>query len=101
VSKARRLVVVDAVRGGEAAGTIYRFEPEELSLHPDAYKMSVHEIGILDVIRLAGLLGRAPQTTIIGVEPKSLEIGMELTPELQAKVPRIIELVLDELKSSR
>jgi hydrogenase maturation protease len=62
--------------------------------------MSVHEIGILEVIRLAGLVGRAPQTTIIGVEPRSLEMGMELSPELQAKVPRIIELVLDELKSS-
>jgi hydrogenase maturation protease len=100
VAKADRLIVIDAVRGGEAPGTIYRFGPEELSLRRDGYKMSVHEIGILEVIRLARLVGQAPQTTIIGVEPRSLETGMELSPELQAEVPRIIELVVDELESS-
>jgi hydrogenase maturation protease len=100
VANAHRLIVIDAVRGGEAPGTIYRFGPEELSLRRDGCKMSVHEIGILEVIRLAGLVGQAPQTTIIGVEPRSLEMGMELSPELQAKVPRIIELVVGELKSS-
>jgi hydrogenase maturation protease len=100
VAKAHRLIVIDAVRGGGAPGTVYRFGPEELSLRRDGYKMSVHEIGILEVIRLAGLVGQAPQTTIIGVEPRSLEMGMELSPELQAKVPRIIELVVGELESS-
>jgi hydrogenase maturation protease len=100
VAKARRLIVIDAVRGAEAPGTIYRFGPEELSMHSDSYTMSVHEIGILEVIRLAGLVGQPPQTTIIGVEPKSLEMGMELSPELREKVPRIIEVVMDELKSS-
>jgi hydrogenase maturation protease len=99
-AKADRLIVIDAVRGGGVPGTIYRFGPEELSLGSNAYKMSVHEIGILEVIHLAGLVGRTPQTTIIGVEPGSLEIGMELSPEIQAKVPRIIELVVGELKSS-
>jgi len=62
--------------------------------------MSVHEIGILELIRLSQLVGQTPKTTIIGVEPKSLKMGMELSPEIEAKVPRIIELILDELKPS-
>jgi hydrogenase maturation protease len=45
------------------------------------------------------LIGKTPQTTVIGIEPKSLEMGMELSPEIKEKIPRIIELVLDELKS--
>lgn len=100
VMGAERLIVIDAVRGGGPPGSIYQFNIEELTTYPDVYKMSVHEVSILEVIRLSGLVGRTPKTTVIGVEPKSLETGMELSPEIQAKVPRIIELILDELKHS-
>jgi hydrogenase maturation protease len=95
-----RLIVIDAVKGGGSPGSIYRFGPEDLVSHTDTSKMSVHQIGILEVTRLSGLVGKLPETTIIGIEPKSVEMGMELTPEIQSKVPRIIELVLNELKSS-
>jgi hydrogenase maturation protease len=94
---ADRLIVIDAVRAGEAPGSIYRFGIEDLTKYPERYKMSVHEIGIVEVLHLSRLLGRIPKTTIIGVEPKSLEMGMDLSPEIHARVPRIIELVLDEL----
>jgi hydrogenase maturation protease len=93
-----RLIVIDAVRGGEAPGSLYRFGIEDLTTYPQRFKMSIHEAGIVDVVRLARLLGRIPKTTIIGVEPKSLEMGMDLSPEIQARVPRVIELVFEELK---
>lgn len=95
-----RLIVIDSVKGGGSPGSIYKFKPEDLVTHTDTSKMSIHQIGILEVIRLSGLVGKLPETTIIGVEPKSIEMGMELTPKIQSKVPRIIELVLDELKDS-
>ena len=95
-----RLIVIDAVKGGGSPGSIYKFRPEEFVTRTDISKLSVHQVGILEVIRLSGLVGKLPETTIIGVEPKSIEMGMELTPKIQSKVPRIIELVLDELKDS-
>jgi hydrogenase maturation protease len=64
---------------------------------PSGFKTSVHQIGILEVIDLSGLIGKTPFTTIIGIEPKSLEMRMELSPEIREKIPRIIELVLDEV----
>jgi hydrogenase maturation protease len=94
---ASRLIVIDAVKAGGAPGSIYRFGPEELTLHADDSKISIHEIGILEVIRLSDLLGHVPKTTVIGVEPKSIETGMELSVEIRKKIPRIIELVLGEL----
>jgi hydrogenase maturation protease len=92
-----RLIIIDAVKGGGPPGSIYRFEIEDLAQYPCTSQMSVHEIGVRDVLRLSGLVGQAPKTTIIGLEPKSMEMGMELTPEIQAKVPRVIELIFDEL----
>lgn len=98
VTGAERVIVVDAVKAGGAPGSIYRFDIKDAPSYPDAYKTSVHQIGILEVVHLSELIGQTPETTIIGVEPKSLDMGMELSPEVQAKLPRIIELVLDEVK---
>ena len=97
VTGAARLIVVDAVKGGGPPGSIYRFDIEDAPTYPDEYKTSVHQIGILEVVHLSELIGEAPETTIIGVEPKSLEMGMELSPEVKAKLSRIIELVLEEV----
>lgn len=97
---ADRLIVIDALKGGGPPGSIYRLSPEDLTKYPEINKISMHEIGILETLHLSGLVGQVPETTIIGVEPKSLEMGMDLSPEIHAKVPRIIELILDELKNS-
>jgi hydrogenase maturation protease len=100
ITEADRLIVVDAVKGSGAPGSIYRFDINEVQNCPSGFKTSVHQIGILEVINLSGLIGKTPQTTVIGIEPESLEMGMELSPEVKAKIPRIIELIWDELKSS-
>ncbi|NVM56599.1 MAG: HyaD/HybD family hydrogenase maturation endopeptidase, partial [Desulfobacterales bacterium] len=98
VTGAKRLIVVDAIKAGGAPGSIYRFDIKDAPTYPDAYKTSVHQIGILEVIHLSELVGQTPETTIIGVEPKSLTTGMELSPEVRAKLPRVIELILEEVK---
>jgi len=97
VTKADRLIVVDAVKAGEAPGSIYRFDIKDAPSSPDAYKTSVHQIGILEVVHLAELVGKTPETTIIGVEPKSLDMSMELSPEVRAKLPKIIEVIFEEI----
>jgi hydrogenase maturation protease len=100
ITEADRLIVVDAVKGGADPGSIYRFDIDEVKNCPSGFKTSVHQIGILEVINMSCLIGKTPHTTVIGVEPKSLEMGMSLSPEIQEKIPRIIELVLEEVKTS-
>jgi hydrogenase maturation protease len=98
IIEADRLIVIDAVKGGADPGSLYRFDINDVRNCPSGFKTSVHQIGILEVIDLSELIGKKPHTTIIGIEPKSLEMGMELTPEIKSKIPRIIELVFEELK---
>jgi len=97
ISEADRLIVIDSIKGGTEPGTIYKFNIEDVTTSPDMFKTSVHQIGILEVINLSGLIGKTPETTVIGVEPKCIATGMELTPEIKAKVPRVIELVREEV----
>lgn len=100
VTGADRLIVIDAVKGGGDPGSIYRFDVKDAPSMPDSYKTSVHQIGILEVIHFSDFIGKTPEAVIIGVEPKSLEMSMELSPEVQAKVPRVIELVLEEARAA-
>lgn len=100
ITEAERLIVVDAVKGGGEPGSLYRFDIGDVKACPSGFKTSVHQIGILEVIDLSGLIGHTPHTTVVGIEPKSLEMGMELSPEIRAKVPRIIEIVLEEAARS-
>jgi hydrogenase maturation protease len=97
ITEADRLIIIDTVKGNAPPGSIYRFDIGEVQNSPSGFKTSVHQVGILEVLDLSGLIGKTPRTTVIGVEPKSLEMAMELSPEIKAKVPRIIELVLDEV----
>ena len=100
ILEADRMILIDAVRGGGEPGDLYRFDIEECNPFPDRFKTSVHQISILEVINLSGLIGSTPKTTVIGVEPKSLEMGMDLSPDVEAKVPRVIELVMEEVGKS-
>ena len=98
ITEADRLIVIDAVKGGAEPGSLYRFDINEVQNCPSGFKTSVHQIGILEVINLSGLIGKTPHTTVIGIEPKSLDMNMELTPEIKSKIPRIIDLIFEELR---
>ena len=95
-----RLIVIDSLRGESDPGTIYKFDIEDAPGSPDLFKTSVHQIGILEVINLSSLIGKTPKTTVIGVEPKTISTGMELSAQIEAKIPRIIEIILEELNLS-
>jgi len=58
-------------------------------------------MGLVENLMLMRLLHGMDDTVIIGVEPKEIEWGLELSRELQDKIPRIIEAVLAELNGSR
>jgi hydrogenase maturation protease len=99
IDGADKLIIVDAVRGGCEPGTIYRFTPQQIVAETGIIT-SVHQMGILENLSLIELVGNKPgETIIIGVEPKELEPGLELSPELQKRMPKIIQTVLEEISS--
>lgn len=92
------MIVVDAVNAGEKPGTLFRFKPDDVTGFPGNIETSVHQLGLLEVLQMGKLIGKLPDTVIIAVQPKSFDWGMELTPELQAKMPQIIDLVFKEIE---
>lgn len=94
----RQVIIIDAVRTGSEPGTIFRFTPEDISASREQVT-SLHQVGLLEALTVAEhLLDSAPQEVIIlGIEPKEIDWGLELSPEVEAAVPKVIELVMEEL----
>jgi len=95
---ADRVIIVDAVRAGGEAGSIYRFGPEELERPRAHLSLSLHQLSLREVLQAAALLGIEPEITIIGVEPKRLAPEMGLSEELEEALPRVIAAVQAELR---
>ena len=92
------LIVVDAVQGGESPGTIYKFTFDQIPFEVNTH-LSVHQVGVLEALNQVKLLGKEQKITFIGIEPQDISPwGMELTLVVAEKIPKLITLVLEELK---
>ena len=97
-----RVIIVDAAKMGIPAGTVKIFTPEDIILNGFKDAISTHSIGLKETLRLANSLKKIKNIQIIGIEPYNIEFGLEITKELQKKVPdicnQVIQLVLPGLK---
>jgi hydrogenase maturation protease len=90
------VIIIDAASGGGQPGDIYRFTPEDIDT--SNMTVSLHENNLVAGIKMLPLYNRELKSVIIfGIEPKELEGGLKLSPEIAAKVPRLIELVNKEI----
>jgi len=52
-----------------------------------------------DLLKLADMLGiKKPKVVVIGIEPKDMgSASLELSQEIEAQIPKVIDLVLKEI----
>jgi hydrogenase maturation protease len=95
-----KLIIIDAVKADNRPGTIYRISLSDADLDL-ASPISLHEMGVLDSLKTMAFFNRQPKSTvIIGIEPKTIDFGLELSPEVGEKLPEIIESVLKEIEET-
>jgi len=91
------LIVVDAVETGGKPGSCVRLAGEELPVALET-KVSPHQMGLKDLLSVAQLLGHSPgEMVLVGVQPGSIEMDTELTPEVAAVLQILVDNVLEEL----
>lgn len=91
------LIIIDALNANVQPGALFRFRPGDIKVIPDTFEVSFHQVGIIEVLTTANLLGDAPQTIIYGVQPKNLDWGLDMSEEIKAALPRVKEHVLKEI----
>jgi len=95
---AQQLLIIDAMNGAGPPGTIYRLDADSLKKDRRTL-MSLHEVGLVEVLSVGELLGWRPRTRILGVQPLEVRTpGLELTPALRAALPKVVSAVVEELE---
>ncbi|MBK1688727.1 HyaD/HybD family hydrogenase maturation endopeptidase [Rubrivivax gelatinosus] len=100
VQQATRLLIFDAIDYGLEPGTLKLIENEDVPRFMGAKKMSLHQTGFQEVLSLATLTGRYPQSVLlIGCQPEELEdYGGSLRPRIKLALEDALALGVDTLR---
>lgn len=91
-----RLVIIDAVETGGPPGTMVRLAGDKIPAYM-ALKVSPHEITLPDFLAAAKLRDLYPREVVVwGMQPESLEVGIDLSPRLAEKLDTLVDLVVEE-----
>ena len=94
------LIIIDAMKCDQAPGTVVRVEGKDV---PAAFRtrISPHQLGLSDLLAAAMLTGELPKNLVLfGIEPESIDIGLDLTDTVEASVDKLIDAVVDELRTN-
>ena len=97
IEETDQLLIIDALEMKAEPGSVFRLEGEEV---PRAFasKLSVHQMGLQDLLAVADLQGYSPRELVFwGVQPESIEMTMELSPSVAAAMDELVQSVVDEL----
>jgi hydrogenase maturation protease len=98
VALARRVLVLDAIDFSLPPGTLRVLRGDEVPAWGRT-KLSPHQTGFNDVLALAQLNGREPESIVaIGVQPVDLsDFGGSLTGPVRARLPEAVALAAQEI----
>ena len=91
------LIVIDAVSTGAAPSTVVRLTDEDVPAFFRT-KISPHQLGLSDVLAALTILDSAPAAiTLIGIVPVALDLGLELSPTIAARLDDLVDMVRTDL----
>jgi len=94
-----QMIIVDAVDFEEKPGFIDTIENDDI-LTLFTTKMSLHHLGLKDVLSYAKLLDQTPEDLcLIGIQPHKIEMEIELSQIVNSRIHELITLVLQKLKT--
>jgi hydrogenase maturation protease len=96
LESADTVLIVDAIRSDGPPGSLVRLEGEEVA-HAAEHRLSVHQVGVSDLIGAARWQGSLPgRLLLLGLVPQSMDLGVERTPAVEAALPALVEQVVAE-----
>jgi len=90
------LVIVDIVNADAAAGTLVDLDADAVLAHEQV--MGAHDLGAEELLGALLFMGALPRRArIVGVQPAAITLGTELSPEVAAVVPELIDAIVGYL----
>lgn len=85
---ADKVLVIDAMQAGHPPGTIYLLAGD--SVEQCRTQTSLHELSLISAFNFIPESCK-PETTILGIEPDTIDYGLQLTPLLSARLPTVLQ----------
>lgn len=98
----QKVIILDAVKQKEQAGTIYRLPLHKIEIESDA--KSSHQIKVIEALKLMQVTinnFRDSEIIIMGVEPDKIEYSVGLSKEVERALVYFVDLVLEEIENAR
>ena len=94
---ADRVIILDAIKADGNPGSIYR-----IPLNGCQQKTSIASMHGFDIFRVMAMTGRKERLdgVVFGVEPYYMGWSMELSPQVKAALPALVDAVKSEAGSS-
>jgi len=92
------VIIIDAMNSGDLPGKIRHFDARREPLPKMFFPSTTHHFGVAEAVELARVLDRLPPSIIIyGIEGKSFEQGIGLSPEVLKAAKEIEGRVLRDI----
>jgi hydrogenase maturation protease len=92
IQAAERVIMIDATRDGQPAGTLIHLRPGSPGELPRG--LSAHDFGVKDLFAAAALLGDFPDVHLFTISVEELQpMSMDLSPRVTAAVPLALAAV--------
>jgi len=96
-----KLIIVDALKLGGRPGRTYKISVDDSLLEGGKDITSLHQLAVVETLALTKKMGKLPATVIIGIEPKEIAYGLELSPEIERELEKMVNLILKEVRDKR
>ena len=94
-----KVIIVDAVKTNDTPGSVYKMDLSVVQ-EDDTVQLSLHQIGLKNVFKMASLMDLNPEVTLIGIVPKDYQdYNIGLSEEVEKAIPLAIDTVLKEIES--
>ncbi|QTH60754.1 hydrogenase maturation protease [Corynebacterium hindlerae] len=90
IQDAQDLLILDALAGPGAPGSVVTLVGDQIPRLLNS-KLSPHQVGLLDLLSAARLLGREPERVgVVGIVVQDTDLNVGMTPEVKAAIPEAV-----------
>jgi len=94
-----KVIIVDAVKTDDTPGSVYKLDLSVVQ-EDETVQLSLHQIGLKNVFKMASMMDLNPEVTLVGIVPKDYQdYNIGLSEEVEKAIPLAIETVLKEIES--
>ncbi len=99
IGAADALIVFDAARLASPPGTVRLLEGADMDEFVRSGKLTVHEVGLTDLLDMARLTGDLPaRRALVAIEPAEIGWGLALSPVVEAALDDAVATALSVAK---